>query len=371
MAIAIVTPSITTGDAVSNDVLGMYRSLQALDHQVRIFAEGWSINEPRILPSPRVASFLKKPTDILIYHYSRGWKPGLDMLNELPCRKVIKYHNVTPPEFMAPYSSDLAAMCLEGRRQLKPVAQSNCDLFLSASAYNMRELIDAGAAEAKSFVVAPFHHVHRLNSIEADARVLNQHQNSNVNIFTVGRVAPNKGHVTLIQAFAAYHRDYNPKSRLIIVGKEEKRLGKYSKLLRQLLRRLDLTGAVSFAGEVSDHELKAYYEVADVFLTTSEHEGFCVPLVEAMAMKVPITAYASSAIPETIGPAGLVWEERNPYLLAESIDSIVREKALARGLSARGWQRYQERFTNEQIGKRFMSALEPVLRKQNKPSGDH
>jgi len=360
MAIAILTPSITTGDAVSNDVLGMYRVLQEHDN-VRIFAESWNIDEPRILPSPRVKSFLRQPTDILIYHYSRGWNPGLEMLNELNCRKVIKYHNVTPPEFMATYSSDLANMCMEGRRQLAPIAQSNCDLFLSASAYNMGELVAAGASADKSFVVAPFHHVNRLNSIEADARVVNQYQNGGVNIFTVGRVAPNKGHVALIQAFAAYHRDYNQNSRLIIVGKEETRLAKYSKLLRQLIKRLGLKHAVNFAGGVSDHELKAYYNVADVFLMTSEHEGFCVPLVEAMAMKVPITAYASSAIPETVGPAGILWDERNPYLLAESISAIVKDKGLARGLSAMGWRRYQQLFTNEQIRKHFLSALNAVL----------
>jgi glycosyltransferase involved in cell wall biosynthesis len=356
MTIAILTPSITTGDAVSNDVLGMYQVLRERD-RVRIFAEGWSINEPRIRPSTELKSFLGKPDDILIYHYSRGWQPGLDMLDQLRCRKVIKYHNVTPPEFMASYSSDLMAMCKEGRRQLEPIARSNCVLFLSASAYNMRELIAAGAPADKSFVVAPFHHVDRLNSIEADPRVVKQYQNGSVNIFTVGRVAPNKGHVALIQAFAAYHRDYNQNSRLIIVGKEETRLAKYSNLLRRLIRRLGLKHAVSFAGGVSDHELKAYYQVADVFLTTSEHEGFCVPLVEAMAMRVPIAAYASSAIPETVGSAGLVWEERNPYLLAESIDSIVRDKALARGLSAMGWQRYQERFTNERIAEKFISSF--------------
>jgi len=356
MAIAILTPSLTTGDAVGNDVLGMYRVLQELDH-VRLFAEGWTLKEPRILPWPRVKSFLRKPADILIYHYSRGWNPGLEMLNDLECRKVIKYHNVTPPEFMVGYNADLEAMCREGRRQLTPVAQSNCDLFLSASAYNMRELLAAGAPAEKSFVVAPFHQVNRLHSVEADPRVVNRYQNGNTNIITVGRVAPNKGHVALIHAFAAYHHDYNQRSRLIIIGKEETRLARYSKVLRQLIKRLDLEHAISFAGTVSDQELKAYYNVADVFLTTSEHEGFCVPLVEAMAMKLPIAAYASSAIPETVGPAGILWEERNPYLLAESINSIVREKQVAQSQSAVGWQRYQQLFTNERIEAQLKDVL--------------
>jgi glycosyltransferase involved in cell wall biosynthesis len=173
-------------------------------------------------------------------------------------------------------------------------------------------------------------------------------------------VAPNKGHVALIQAFATYHRDYNPNSRLIIVGKEDVRFAKYSKLLRKLIDQLGIKSEVNFAGEVSDEELKAYYDLADVFLTTSEHEGFCVPLVEAMALKVPITAYASSAIPETVGPAGIVWEKRDPYLLAESINSIVKDKALAHSLSAMGWQRYQQLFSNNQIAKQFITALDSI-----------
>lgn len=359
MRAAILTPSITTGDAVSNDVLGMYDVLKKLGN-VRVFAEGWTLREPAILPFAKIRRFLKHSTDVLIYHYSRGWEPSLELLRELNCRKVIKYHNVTPPEFVANYNRDYAAMCLEGRQQLKPIAQSDCDLYLSASAYSMRELIAGGAAHSRSFVVPPFHHIDRLNSIEPDRSVLDNFQNGDVNICSVGRVAPNKSHPALIQAFGAYHHDYNSKSRLIIVGKEETRLARYSALLREMVRRLDLQRAVTFAGEVSDNALKAYYNVADLFVTTSEHEGFCVPLVEAMALNVPIVAYASSAIPETVGSAGVVWEERNPYLLAESINAIISDRALGKGLSLMGWRRYQELFTNERIEERFVSVLKKL-----------
>lgn len=368
MRIAVLTPSLTSGDAVSNDVLGMYEALREVS-EVRVFAEGWTLTEPRIFPVEGVRSFLKRPEDILIYHYSRGWAPSASLLNELNCRKVIKYHNVTPPNFLAGYSVDFANMCEEGRRQIKPIASSRCDLFLSDSAFNMRELISEGADESRSFVVPPFHHVDRLHSIEPDPGVIKSFRNGAATVCTVGRVAPNKGHVDLIQAFAAYHHDYNPKSRLVIVGKEETRLARYSKLLRELARRLDLNGAVSFSGEVSDQELKAYYRVADVFVTTSEHEGFCVPLIEAMAMNVPIAAYASSAIPETVGAAGIVWDERNPSLLAESIDSIVSNQTIRAGLSAMGWRRYQEVFTNERIRSRFLSVLDRLISNETGTAG--
>ncbi len=359
--IAILTPSITTGDAVSNDVLGMYDVLKERGYNTRVFAEGWTIDQPRVWPSPQIGSFLKKATDILIYHYSRGWEPGLELLRDLKCRKIIKYHNVTPPEFLADYNSDFAAMCLEGRQQLALIARSGSDLYLSDSAYNMRELVSEGAAESKSFVVPPFHHVDRLDSIQPDTDVLRSLGDGKINICMVGRVAPNKSHPALIEAFAAYHHDYNPHSRLFIVGKEEVRLAKYSTLLRALARRLDVHDDVVFTGEVSDRELKAYYAAAHVFMITSEHEGFCVPLVEAMAMKIPIVAYASTAIPETVGTAGLIWDERNPYLLAESIKSIVGDRSVGRALSAMGWRRYTQHFTNARIEAGFLSAINELL----------
>jgi glycosyltransferase involved in cell wall biosynthesis len=96
-------------------------------------------------------------------------------------------------------------------------------------------------------------------------------------------------------------------------------------------------------------------------VTTSEHEGFCVSLVEAMAIEVPIATYASTAIGETVGPAGLVWDERNPYLLAESINSIANDKSLSKSLTTIGWRRYQDVFTNERIRRRFIDSLATVL----------
>jgi glycosyltransferase involved in cell wall biosynthesis len=360
--IAILTPSLTTGDAVSNDVLGMYATLRELRFETRVYAEGWTLTEPRIWSALKIRSFLKDPDDLLIYHYSRGWDFGLGLLRAVKCRTAIKYHNVTPPEFFEKFNEDLVAMCLAGRKQLSDIARAGCDLYLSASAYNERELLQGGVAAEKSFVVPPFHHIDRLDHLASDQRVLNAYHDGKVNILTVGRLAPNKNHAALIEAFATYHQDYNPQSRLLIVGKEELRLQSYNHWLREVAAHLKVAEAVVFTGEVTDQMLKAYYEVAHVFLMTSEHEGFCVPLVEAMAMRVPVVAYGSSAIPDTIGGVGLVWNERNPYLLAESINSIVSNQSVAESLAERGWRRYEQNFTNEQIRTKFLNAVGQLYR---------
>lgn len=359
--IAILTPSITTGDAVSNDVLGMYRSLKRLGHEARIYAEGWTLKEPRVWPAPKIRNFLRSADDILIYHYSRGWDFGLDLLRTLKCRRAVKYHNVTPPEFFERFNQDLVVMCLEGRKQLSAIAAAGCDLYMSASAYNERELLQEGVAQEKSFVIPPFHHIDRLDALDPDRKILSRYDDGATNILMVGRVAPNKGHPLLIETFAAYNRDYNPRSRLFIVGKAETRLNAYNQFLRRLVQHFELQDRVVFAGEVSDHALKAYYSLAHVFIITSEHEGFCVPLVEAMAMSVPIVAYGSSAIPVTVDGVGLVWSERDPYLLAESVNSIVKSRETGAALGEMGWRRYKEHFTNERIRKKFLNAISRML----------
>jgi len=360
--IAILTPSLTTGDAVGNDALGMYEVLSARGHNTRLYAEGWaSVDEYKIWPADKIASFLKSPSDLLIYHYSRGWDFGLDLLRDLPCRTAIKYHNVTPPEFFLKFNKDLARMCLEGRAQLKLIAAANCDIYMSASAYNERELLDEGVDESRSYVVPPFHHIDRLANVEADHRILEAYEDDRTNILMVGRISPHKGHPALIEAFAAYHLDYNPASRLFIVGKEDPRLEVYATGLRAIARYLKVEDAVVFAGGVSDHALKAYYSLADVFMITSEHEGFCVPLVEAMSMKVPIVAYGSSAIPGTVDGVGLVWTERDPYLLAESVNAIVKERETACALGRMGLRRYEENFTNRKIEAEFLKAIGNLL----------
>jgi glycosyltransferase involved in cell wall biosynthesis len=361
MRIAVLSPSLTTADAVSNDVIGMYEVLKKRRHDVRIYSETQALNDYKVHPVSKLRSFLTGADDVLIYHYSVGWAKGLELLRGLKCRTVIKYHNVTPPHFFAGFSASDEYLCVTGREHLKEIVNAGCDLYLSASPYSMQELIAEGAGREKSYVVPPFHHIDRLHAVKPDADVLGKYADGRVNILMVGRVAPHKGHIALLEAFATYYYHYNKNSRLLIVGKGGEGLSPYAALLRRAVESLGLERAVVFTGGVTDEALRAYYMVADAFVITSEHEGFCVPLVEAMAMKLPVMAYASSAIPGTVEDAGLVWSERDPYLLAESLDLVARDKAVSGALRARGRRRYEEKFTNERIEAEFLSALRGLL----------
>jgi glycosyltransferase involved in cell wall biosynthesis len=355
--IGILSPSFASADAVSNDALGMFDALTRHGHDVRLFCESHSLRHSGIADLARIEKFLKGPADILLYHHSRGWDRGLDLINELRCRRVIKYHNVTPAKFFAGFNDSEQEQCEIGRKQLADLAATQCDLYLSDSAFNMQELIAAGANVSKSLVVPPFHHIARLSKITADQETVRKYSDGAANVLSVGRVVPNKSLHHLIEVFAHYHYACNNNSRLIVVGKGGEGFSPYSKLLHRLVEKLGLREAVVFTGGVSDEVLKAYYLVAGVFVTVSEHEGFCVPLVEAMSLKLPITAYASTAIPETLGDAGIVWAERNPLLIAESMDLLLRDTSVRNVLAERGLRRYEAMFTNQKIESTFLNAM--------------
>jgi glycosyltransferase involved in cell wall biosynthesis len=361
--VAVVTPHFTQHDAVCNDVLGMYEALRKRGSDARIYAADWTVGETKVKvwPVSRIKEFLKNPGDVLIYHHSMGWQTGCDLLAELRCRRVIKYHNVTPPEFFVGWSQEYESVCSAGREQLSVIARSGCDAYLSASAYNMSELISEGAPESKSFVVPPFNRTGHFFNSEPDFQIIDRYRDGQANLLMVGSLVPNKGHVALLEAFATYHHNYGHDSRLFLVGKDKASLSKYTSFLHDVTRYLGLQDSVIFTGEVSESELKSYYLLADLFVLTSEHEGFCVPLVEAMAMKVPILAYGSSAIPETISKAGLVWDERDPYLFAESINTLINDESIRSRMSLLGRQRYDDFFVADKIELQLFSAVGELL----------
>ena len=354
---AIVTSHLTTGDAVSNDVLAMQRVLANHGLESRMYAESADFDEPKIWPLAEIKQFLKSPDDVLIYHHSFGWDTGLELLRKRHCRTVIKYHNVTPPELFTGVSQWHEQKCAEGRRHLEYIARAGFASYFSDSAYNMRELLALGAAEQNSFVVPPFHQIDRLDSVAPDLDTLEKYRDGQTNILSVSRVAPHKNQAGLIEAFAIYHHDYNLASRLVIVGREEQAFKTYSERLRGMIKILALEDAVEFLGEVSEETLKALYLLSNVFMFASKHEGFSVPLVEAMAMKVPIVSYGAAAVPETVDGAGVVLEEIDPLRLAEAVNAVVADEATGFALGVNGWHRYEKHFTNSRIETQFMRAL--------------
>jgi len=351
--IAILTPTLTSADAVSNDVLGMRRLLAERGHAVCIFADSTNLPDEQIEPPVALSTYLSRDEDVLIYHHSIGWDRGIQIMKSASCRKIVKYHNVTPAEFFEGISEHHKHLCENGRSQLKEIVASGLDLYLAASAFNESDLISSGSVRHKTVVVPPFNQADQLRAAEADFELLDSHDDG-VTLLTVGGVRPNKGHEALIEAFATYCYYFNAQARMFIVGTQDDAFAGYASRLRQLIEGWSMESRIVFTGEVSTSLLKSYYLIADALLITSKHEGFCVPLVEAMALKVPIIAYAATAIRETANDAALIWEERDPFLLAQSIDFLKTNEDARVELVDRGSRRYEQNFSNAAIEKQFL-----------------
>ena len=158
------------------------------------------------------------------------------------------------------------------------------------------------------------------------------YEDGRTNVLFVGRVIPNKKIDDLVRAFAVFQRWLQPRSRLLLVG-DTRGFERYFDRLQELVRELRVDEVV-FTGQVDDQELYAYYRAADAFLCLSEHEGFCVPLQEAMHFGVPVVAYEAGAVRETLHGGGLLLQDKSPRLVAEVLDRVTHGGELRRAVMA-------------------------------------
>jgi glycosyltransferase involved in cell wall biosynthesis len=174
----------------------------------------------------------------------------------------------------------------------------------------------------------------------------------------VGRLSPNKCHQDLIKAFAVHRQVFDPKARLRLVGGSSSRI--YEKALRKLAEGIGVDGAVDFVGEASDAVVGAHFRAADVYVSVSEHEGFGVPLLEAMHHRLPVVAFGAAAVPETIGGAGLCLESKAPTTVATAVHRVLTDEPLRAALVAAGIERL-EAFDISRTRRRFADAVQAVV----------
>jgi glycosyltransferase involved in cell wall biosynthesis len=354
--IGILTPVLAANDAVGNDVMTMHRVLGELGADVRIFADARAGVEQEVGLTEDLPRFCSGEDAMVICHYSVGWARGLELVDACQAKKVLKYHNVTPPEFFEPYCGEYTAVCRAGREELPRAAGMSFDLFLGDSAYNAGELVGAGAPPERTGVVPPFHHVSEMADVDADLPFLDRFKDG-FNVLMVGRIAPNKDHPALVEAFADFQRNYRRDARLLIVGKSDARLSGYNRKIEAAIRGQGVSGSVFMLGGVNLSELKAAYLCADVFMIMSKHEGFCVPVVEAMSMGVPILGCASSAVPGTVDDGGILWESDDSAYYSESLRELAMDRDLRIAIGERGRARFERVFKEEQIRKSFLEQL--------------
>jgi glycosyltransferase involved in cell wall biosynthesis len=356
MKIGIAIPTLVDGDAVGNDVLGMTRALRKRGHDVLLFAWTGKINEPVKTPDdlPRA---LDDPDDVLIYHHSIGCDWAVKAVQQLPCRrKAVKYHNVTPPEFFAGTNPAVAAGCAQGIAEVARLAKTDAAIWADSefNADHVRELCP-GRAVAE---LPPFHQADQLFAAEPDFQAVAGLDDWNTNILLVGRLVPNKNIPLAVRAFADYRKRFDPRARLVVVG--DRPVPEHAAEVERLIDKLGIGGSTLVTGKVTVGQLKALYLTADVLLVTSLHEGFCVPLVEAMGLRLPVVAVPSAAVPFTGGDAAR-YAGADPAEIAERIHDVLADPAARETQVARGRGRYESRFTNAAIEERFLGLFDELM----------
>ena len=316
-----VLATLGYGDAIGHEVLGIQRVLRAAGYESEVFVETADHRlEPQTRDYRELVDF-SHPDNLLLHHFSLGSRASRTAY-ALPDRMALIYHNITPPEYFVGVHRTLARQTFRGRRELQAYAD-RCDLAMGDSEFNRQDLEALGFPRTAVLPVVPdFSHLDR----EPNWLVARDFDDEWTNIVFVGRVIANKKIEDLICWFHAYHTIFNPRSRLLLVGAQTG-FERYLASLHQLVGRLGASH-VHFVGHVSDEELVAFYEIADLFLCASEHEGFCVPIVEAFYKQVPVLAYAATAVPSTMDGAGVLFEDRDPLHVARLMDAIISDADL-------------------------------------------
>lgn len=355
-----VLATLGYGDAIGHEVLGIQRVLRAAGCESEIFVETADPRLEHLTLDYREMVGGVTEEDVLVHHFSIGSRASRTAY-ALPGRMALIYHNITPPEYFIGVHKDLVKQCFRGRRELTAYI-GRCDLALGDSEYNRAELAALGFPRTGVLPVVPdFSHLdvtpHRALAASFDDEW--------TNILFVGRVIPNKKFEDVIRAFHAYRTWHNPRARLLLVGSYSA-FEKYLALLHELVARLG-TSDVHFFGHVSNEDLTALYDVADLFLCCSEHEGFCVPIVEAFYKRVPVVAYAATAVPATMDGGGVLFDTQDPAEIARIVHAVLDDEPLEASV-LQSQDAALERLRGRDFGRTLLGHVGRVLEAPPRPA---
>ena len=354
-AIHQIVAGYANGDAISNEVRVMRDLFRSWGFESQIYSE-----QKRILPKLRgeardLAASLEDfhPDDIVLLHLSMGSDVN-DIFPTLAGRKAILYHNITPPDLFRGVQDQTAHTLARGRQQAKALAGS-AEVVMADSQFNADEIGEMGHAHPQ---VLPLVLDFSMLRAKPDRRILRHYRDGMVNLLFVGRCAPNKRIEDLLNTFYYFQRYVQPASRLIHVGSYAG-MEQYHALLLTRARELSLKN-VEMVGSVRQDELNAYYQVSRAFLCMSDHEGFCIPLLEAMTHDLPVVAFAAGAVPETLDGAGVLVREKQFDLIAETLGRVTEDESL-RAAILKGQRERLSRYEKQDLAADLRHFLAPLL----------
>jgi glycosyltransferase involved in cell wall biosynthesis len=343
-------PAAHRGDAIGDSARKVRDMLRTMGHESDLFA--LTIDDDLRGDVRPFADPAATRGDVTIFHFALP-SPMTARFAALDGVKILQYHNITPAAFFAPYDPQLFRLAALGRRELATLA-GHVDLALGDSDFNRRELEALGFTRTGVLPIAV--NTERITAAPPRPALERILRDGLINVLFVGRIVPNKkieDHIRLAEIYKRYVDSYY---RFIFVGRYDG-VPRYYDQVRALIAEYDmLPDRFWFTGPVPDEDLAAFYRWADAYVSLSEHEGFCVPLVEAMAADVPVVAYAAGAVPETLGGAGLLFAPKDLELAAELLGSVVYD----RGVRARvldGQRRRLQDFAPDRIEAQLKSTL--------------
>ena len=340
------------GDAIFDQALIIQAALLAWGYDSAIYA--CNLHPSLVDEIPHFTKYRPRHDDIVFFHYSIGSEMSV-FVHDLRCTVVMIYHNVTPPEYLDNVSRTMAQLVRQGQSEL-PEFRDVVQLALADSEFNHLDLLAAGYPKTG---ILPIVLDEARYEVALNERLVQQYRDDAVNLLFVGRIAPNKRQDDLIKVFHYYHQ-IEPHSRLFLVGQAWDPAKRYLAELKGLVSHLGLGDSVIFTGHVPFADMVTYYRVADVFVCMSEHEGFGKPLIESMHFDVPVVAHAATAIPYTLGDAGVLVYEKDYPVIAELLHLIVTDDVFREHLLAGQRARFQD-FRQETMLRRLRGYVDTLL----------
>ena len=331
-----VIPSLASRDAIGVSSLNLRDGLRAAGVDSDIYYGSFT---PDVEQEGRPVIELGRATRgrWLLYQASIG-SPVYDILAARSEPKLVNYHNITPASLLRDWEPAVAYEASLGREQLARLAPQS-RFAVADSGFNESELLALGYSGTA--VVPLLIDMHSKSDAPdpalADRLRLRKEREGGADLLYVGKISPHKAPHDLVKMLDVLRRTYDPAARLHLIGSP---LGEtYEPALRAFIAELGLEEAVNLPGSVSGVELEAYFRAADVFVMASDHEGFCVPLAEAMGHGVPIVAYGVAAVPETVADAGLVLPDKSALPFAAAVGRVLADPQLRSLLAAAGRER--------------------------------
>jgi glycosyltransferase involved in cell wall biosynthesis len=354
MAVHQLLPDFGYGDAIGNDVQEIQKTLKEWGYASEIFAQHV---HPKLNGLARPFweyKEISRPQGIFLFHFSIGSEVS-EFVKRLPDRKILIYHNITPPHFFKGINAEVERRCAWGYEELKKLAPY-FDLALGVSEFNRQELERVGFRKTGVLpILIDFKNYYLVQEEPLKKRL----EDGTINILHVGRLVPQKKIEDLIRVFYLFQKRVPKESRLILVGTDSG-VRNYGRALKEMVDELGLREKVLFAGFATFRELITYYAAADLYLCLSEHEGFCVPLVESMFFELPIIAYLTGGITETLNGAGVGLKQKNWEEIAEIMTMILENNDLRESI-IRGQKERLLDLSLEKTRERLKGHLAPFL----------